>query len=242
MHVLVTRPEEDSRRTVEKLQGLGIDTSVAPLLTVVLETIGPAAIESAAAIIATSRNGVRALAASEAALKAVIHLPIFVVGGGTEEIARAAGFKSVIRGPGRASELAPVVASHLKPQAGSVAVLIGDVVAFDTVAAITQMGFTAERISAYRSVPAASLPPAVVGLLKSGKIDSVLLMSPRTAVIWDKLIQSEQPSAAAVIHICLSQEVAEALQPLPGRGKVCVAAHPSLQAILTLTKRLAHDL
>lgn len=238
MHVLVTRPEEDSRRTADRLRALGFEASIAPLIEIVLEPIASSALDGAVAVIATSRNAVRSLIASKDAHAAALRLPLFAVGGGTEALARGSGLNVALRGPGSAAELAPLVAERLAGTSGRVAVLAGDVTAFDMAAALETAGLGALTIAAYRSVAAPRLPSAVADDLHRGRIDAVMLMSPRTAATWDRTTEREPASARAVTHICLSRQVADALSPEPGRGKVVIADRPSLDAMLALTKRL----
>src|SRR2546428_158157 len=71
MHVLVTRPEPDAAELKAALEVLGHEVSVEPLLAIQSLPIPATAFEDARGLIATSRNGLRALAA-RATLDAVI--------------------------------------------------------------------------------------------------------------------------------------------------------------------------
>ena len=107
MHVLITRPEPDASETRAQLEALGHDVSVEPLLRIEPLPIDAGAFEGAQALIATSRNGLRALAASERAAPRRSSIPIFTVGPGTAELARAQGFQPDHRGPRRGARPRP---------------------------------------------------------------------------------------------------------------------------------------
>jgi uroporphyrinogen-III synthase len=62
MRILVTRPEPDATRQAELLAARGHEPVVAPLLLIEPATCVPLELEGAQALIATSRNALRALA------------------------------------------------------------------------------------------------------------------------------------------------------------------------------------
>ncbi|MFZ8393410.1 uroporphyrinogen-III synthase, partial [Staphylococcus aureus] len=80
-----------------ELAACGVASTVSPLLEIELLPLDTGAFEGTQGLIATSRNGLRALAAGPALVEAVA-LPIYVVGPGTAELARALGFSKIIAG------------------------------------------------------------------------------------------------------------------------------------------------
>jgi uroporphyrinogen-III synthase len=224
---------------VERLLTLGIEATHFPLIEIEYEPISATALAEAAAIVATSRNALRALAASPPALSAACAKTIYVVGPGTADLAESLGFSDIIEGPGTASALAPMVAAAVKRDPRPVAVLTGDVSAFDFPDALENASIKALCIPAYKSVAATSLSTEVLQRLRSRSIDAVLLMSPRTAKIWWHLVncRDERPDVSSLVHICASAKVA---QVLPSQiGNIAIAEAPNLDEILALTKRLA---
>ena len=81
MRLLVTRPEPDADETAARLTAMGHDVLVQPMLRIVFAP-PPEDIPEPAALIATSRNGVRALAAWPAAAH-WRETTLFVTGEGT---------------------------------------------------------------------------------------------------------------------------------------------------------------
>ena len=86
----------------------------------------------------------------------------------------------------------------------------------------------------YRAVPAAKLPTEALSLLKDGRLDGAILMSPRTASIFAELLvcQDAVTQARRVVCYCLSEAVAEALTPFG--FAVRVAARPREEDVLAL--------
>ena len=112
MRLLVTRPEEDAVVFKAQLIAQGHTVTIEPLLKISTEGADPIDLDGAQAIIATSRNGLRALAATPH-LEAARALLLFAVGPGTAAIARGLGFKTIVEGPSNAHELVPVSADHV---------------------------------------------------------------------------------------------------------------------------------
>lgn len=239
MHVLITRPIEDSEPLKTRVEELGCRVTLAPLMRIVFNAIPIELIADATGLIATSRNALTALAASPALVLAA-KLPLYVVGPGTAEVARRMGFKTILEGGGTAKDLLPLIRS----QAGAVNRLVylrGDVIAFDLEAALDTKGIQVTPVVAYHSVAAKALPSNVIKALETGDIDAVTLLSPRTAQIWARLAAALPPSVqlGGMTYLCLSERVGEALGQIAKADKVRVASRPQLEEMLALIKRLA---
>jgi uroporphyrinogen-III synthase len=239
MHVLITRPIEDSEPFKTRVEELGCRVTLAPLMRIVSNPIPSAPIADATGLIATSRNALTALSASPVMASAA-KLPLYVVGPGTAAVARRMGFTTILEGGGTAKDLLPVVRS----QGGAVNRLVylrGDVLAFDLEAALGTEGIQVTPVVAYRSAAAEALPLNVIKALETGDIDAVTLLSPRTAQIWARLAAALPPSVqlGGVTYLCLSERVAEALGQIAKADKVRVASRPQLEEMLALIKRLA---
>ncbi len=239
MHVLITRPEGDADDLKSRLAALGCAVTVAPLLTIEICEIAADVFDGATGIIATSRNGLRALAASPALQKALA-LPVFVVGPATEALARTLGFANVRAGHGTAATLIPVIGDTIKDSQARLIHLAGDHLAFDLKPPLTAIEIDIGAIRAYRSIAAASLDTDVATSLSAGAFDAVVLMSRRTAQTWSELVSAlkPRPDLTKMTHICLSQTVAaelEALAPL----RIETADRPTAEGLIALVYRLA---
>ncbi|MDX5360970.1 MAG: uroporphyrinogen-III synthase, partial [Alphaproteobacteria bacterium] len=100
MRVLLTRPAEDAARTAEAFAARGVETLCAPLMQIRRRRVAPeavrSALEGAQALLVTSANGVRALAAATQARG----IRVLAVGPASAEAARDAGFADVLPADG----------------------------------------------------------------------------------------------------------------------------------------------
>jgi uroporphyrinogen-III synthase len=233
MRLLVTRPEPDSAREAEMLAARGHEAVLAPLLTI--EFLGDALVDldGAQALIATSRNALRALV-SHLARDQALKLPLLAVGDATAGEARALGFTDLTIGPGTGAKLAKLIVNEFEPERGALVHLSGETIAFDLQSALETEGFTVRRVVLYRAVPSGALPAEILSLLKAGKLDGVILMSPRTAKTFADLVARHGlvTQAKSLVCYCLSEAVAEAAASLG--CKLRVAARPREEDVLAL--------
>ncbi len=115
MHLLLTRPESgpDAVALHAALLAAGHRITHAPLLSVVLTGPMPS-LDGVQALIATSRNGLKAVAPIPAA---ALGLPLFAVGPATGALGRVLGFRKVIEGPGTGRALVDIIRSEAAPAA-----------------------------------------------------------------------------------------------------------------------------
>jgi len=239
MRLLITRPEAEAAAFSAQLEALGHSVVAEPLLQMELLPISASALEGVTALIITSRNGVRALAQSQA-FDTARTLPVIAVGPGTGALARELGFSDIVAGPGTGAELVPIIAAHAMGRSAVFAHIRGDVVAFDLRQALAEQGIVVREIEAYRSQPADALSPQTQTLLQNRKLDAVILMSPRTATIFTQLVAASGLEAPArdLVLLCLSPAVAAAVKPLCPK-QIEVAESPNLEAMLSVVARVA---
>jgi len=234
MRLLVTRPEPDALKLRAVLEDAGHEAVVEPLLSLSFEDADAVDLDGAQALIATSRNALRAIKASRVLAEAR-QLPLFAVGRATAAEARALGFETVVTGAGTAAELVAQIASVLDPAAGVLVHLAGDTLAHDLAAELEAHGFRVRSTVVYRMRPATTFADTTVEDLVGGGIDGIILMSPRTAAIYARLVARHGLTAAVrtLPHFCLSEAIAQRLQPL-GAVPTRVADAPRLEELLAL--------
>jgi uroporphyrinogen-III synthase len=239
MHLLITRPELDTDAFRARLEALGHQVTSEPLLTIEHLAIATDALGDAAGLVVTSRNGLRALAASPA-MAAARQLPVIAVGPGTAALARELGFARVTEGSGTATELVPVIADVARTIGGPLTHVRGEQVAVDLEAALRVRGVELREIVAYRAVPAVALRPRTRELLASGDIDAVILMSPRTGAIFARIIAVAglREAAQKLVFLCLSPAVAASVEPL-APARVELPDRPNSAALLSAVTRVA---
>lgn len=211
MHLLVTRPEPEAQATAERLRALGHTVTVAPLLAVAFALPPEDAVEPAA-ILVTSRNGVRALAGWPQ-LAGLLERPLFAVGDATAAAARIAGFQHVRSAAGDGAALAARVRMDVQPGAGPLLYVAARERAGNVAADLAAAGYDVRTVEAYRTEKAEQFAPDVAAALAAGDIDGALFYSRRTAEAFCELAVGQTVRLPHVF--ALSADVAA---PLAGVG------------------------
>ncbi len=242
MHVLVTRPEPDSLKLVGLLEQHGHEALAAPLSSFVSLGLEAEALEGITGLVATSRNALRALVGSDA-LAAARNRTVFAVGGATADEARRMGFSRVVKGPGTAADLGPLIASLVDPAEEMLLYLAGDRLAHDLAGELQELGVRVDSRVVYRMEHARALPLHAVTAIGAHEIDAVVLMSQQAAHTWTRLVAAHhlQEPVRDMLHLCLSDAVARRLAPLGG-VEIEAAVRPTLEEMLALVDAAAAKL
>jgi uroporphyrinogen-III synthase len=229
MQALVTRPIEDAGRLLSALAERGIGALLEPLIEIRFLPAPAPDLVGVQAILATSANGVRALAR----LSEVRAVPLVAVGDATAEAARALGFTDVASAGGALWELVEFACRRLQPQSGRLVHAAGSVLAGDLKGELEARGFAVERVKLYEARLAPALSARAVEALASDAIDLAIFFSPRTASTFANLTaRAAVASHCAVIRaLSLSPATDAALAVLAWRDRL-VAARPTLLALL----------
>ncbi len=241
MHLLVTRPEPDASKQARALMSRGHDVSVEPLLEIEFVDGAEFELGGVQALVATSRNGLRALELMPQ-LTAARALPLLAVGPASAQSARALGFARVHEGKGTALSLLHVTRSHCPPGRGALLHLAGETLATNLKAVLEECGYCVRQPVLYRAKARSELSESAQAALRSGGLGGVILMSPRTAKIYRGLVAAAGLADALgnVIHFCLSEAVAVALGGGPP-PQCRIAESPREDDLLALISREAAD-
>ncbi len=232
MRLLVTRAEPDAVKLRATLEEMGHEATVEPLISVAYVENPDIDLDGVQALIATSRNALRALR-NHPIRREAVGLPLFAVGKATAEEARAIGFETLITGAGTADALMNHIVSVADPAAGLLMHLAGDRLAVDLAGDLEAQGFRVVEVVVYHSVAAKSFSDDAIEQLAMGEIDGVILLSPHTAAVYANLVRKHGLTASVrgLTHFCLSQAVARRLEPLAATD-IEIAAEPSLREVL----------
>ena len=231
MRLLITRPQEDAAAIAQLLRTRGHVPIIAPLMDVLVREGPELSLEGVQALLATSANGVRALARRTPRRD----VAVYAVGPQTAETARGAGFKNVFSAEGDATALVEFVAERADPAKGQLLHAAGAETAGRVKQALQAKGFTVENVVLYDAAPVAKLPENALLTLQDGTLDGVLLFSPRSAKTFATLATEAKVAAACekMDAYCISAATAAALMPLTF-ARVAVAGVPNQDAILAL--------
>jgi uroporphyrinogen-III synthase len=219
---------EDAAVLEARLEALGHNTILAPLLTIVPLSGVSVRDEQWQAVAITSANAVRV--APAVMLERLHALPMLTVGPQSANAARQAGFSNVQEAGGDAAGLAKHIASSRDPERGPILYLSGREQAADFAGLLGKSGFTVMRAVLYDALPAKALPPDI------HEADAIVLYSPRMARIWVDLAKQAALDLTAIRHFCLSANVAAIL---PAGSSIIVAARPTESAMIEAIGR--HD-
>jgi len=229
MKALVTRPREDSQGLAAELARLGFEVQVEPLLDIRAIPDVPVDTAGIQGILATSANGIRALA------RAVPdrHWPVWAVGDASARVARDLGYTRVASAGGDVESLTALVGERCDPAAGDLLHAAGSVTAGDLAGGLGKAGFTVRRVVLYRAETAGAVSDGLAAALAGGELDVALFFSPRTAATFVTLVQAAGLATAAgrIAAYALSPAVARELAALPWAA-VHVAAAPTQAALL----------
>ncbi|RFB78202.1 uroporphyrinogen-III synthase [Methylovirgula sp. 4M-Z18] len=221
MRILVTRAQEDAARTAERLNALGQEVLLAPVLDIV--PTGEACPRGAFdALALTSAHALGAV--DPADVHDFFAADLFVVGDRGAQMARKIGFTGPIE---VAVDAAALAADILRAAPRRVLYLAGRERKPGFEAALAQAGISLQVWETYDARAALMVPPAVLNALAQGQIDAVLHYSRRSAEIFRDLILAANLRAPLneLHHHCLSADVADALAQVPAiRMHIAAAA------------------
>jgi uroporphyrinogen-III synthase len=227
--ILVTRPRQDAEPLAEALARRGWQAIIEPMLDIVAVPGDEPDLAGVQALLATSANGVRALAKLDGARA----LPVWTVGEVTARCARELGFNVAGCAGGDVAALATLVVARLDPAGGALLHATASHRAGDLAGQLAARGFAVRRAVLYAAQAAETLSPALREALAGRAIEAALFFSPRTAETFARLVEAAAlgDCCAALAVFCFSQAVADRLAGLAWRA-VVVAARPSQAALL----------
>jgi uroporphyrinogen-III synthase len=237
MRLLVTRPEPDATETAERLRARGHEVLVWPLLRIDFAE-PPVDVPEPAAIILTSRNGVRALSRWPQ-ISGWLARPVFVTGVATAALAREAGFTDVRTPAGDAAELMDFFMSEIGKDRGPILYVAARDRAGALAGGLGANGYDIRAVVAYSAEMETTLVPSVREALRSRAIDGILFYSYRTATAFRQIVEREKlvEQLAGISIFTLSGRVAGPLHGLP--VEIRIAPNPNEESLLALLPREA---
>lgn len=231
MRILVTRPQEDAQAMAQKLTAMGHEAIIAPLLEIVFSDGPEISLDGVQAILATSANGVRAIALRTQRRD----VPVFAVGPQTAQEARRHGFTYIKNAQGDGMALARATREWAQPQAGALLHAAAGEAPKYLAPELEKRGFIVRREVLYQARAVAKFPADIAAALRSGQIDAAMFFSPRSAGIFADCANRAGLSGAcsALSAYCISEATAQALAGTPFRA-IRIAEAPNQDAFVAL--------
>ncbi len=186
MHILLTRPLEDSKDLIVKFSNLGHTVSHMPVIQIEKFNYTIKDFSDLKGIIFTSTNAIKFLDTRSIDKKIIC----FCVGTSTEKKALSSGFQNVISADGNVSNLKELILQNFYPSSGKLLYVSGEIITSDLDKDLLSNGYKVERIITYLVKPVKNLDIKFVQKLKSNMPDIVYVYSQNSALSFLKLINN----------------------------------------------------
>jgi len=205
MHIVITRPIEDSINLITKLKKL--DNLVTHLPVIKIEKLKTKEInlQNYKAVIFTSSNAIRFMNVEKFNSK----IKCFCVGGVTEFTAKQAGFTNVYSSEGSVDSLTELIIRTLDVKLGKLLYLSSEFISKDLDRDLINAGFSVDRISNYTSVPVEQIDELTLNFLKKNPPDAFFIYSSKSAKNLFNLL-NKYSLLNVVTHsnlMCISEKV-----------------------------------
>jgi uroporphyrinogen-III synthase len=188
MHILLTRPLEDSTEMILKFKSLGHQVSHLPLLKVERINYNEINFTDLKGIIFTSANAVKFL--DVRTIKK--NIPCFCVGNATEIKARSVGFQNIITAEGNVRNLKELILQNFDQKDGKIFYVSGENISIDLDQQLSKEGYNIKRIINYRTIHNENTNENFIKKLKLNMPDIVYIYSQNSALNFLKLIKINQ--------------------------------------------------
>ena len=185
MHILLTRPIEDSKELIIKLNNLGHKVSHLPVINVVGEEYRDFSEEEFKGIIFTSSNAVKNLNLK----KINKNIQCFCVGSATERTARINGFQKVYSADGNVSNLKEIIIQNFNTKNEKLIYVSGEIITTNLDKDLISEGYNVDRIINYKVLPVENLDLKFLKELKSSIPEIVFIYSQNSAKSFLSIIK-----------------------------------------------------
>ena len=229
MHVLLTRPYNQSIEMKRQLEEMGCRVSIEPVLKISQLSFDNKHIKASNVLILTSYNASKIVANIKKLDK---EIRIFAVGKKTAEPFLKAGFKNVSWAAGDAESLLSLVTDKVGKDIKSIFYVSGKHVTKNLANILNERGYKVRRVIVYNATPVKAMSKTTKNMIKRGDIDYIAFMSYRTAFYFNVLVRkyNMQLYLNRIKAITLSPKVARGLQENHWKS-IDVATAPSNEAL-----------
>ena len=177
MHILLTRPLEDSRDLIIKFQNLGHKVSHFPVIKIEPVKYEQPDFNDYKGIIFTSANAVKNLDLKNIDKKILC----FCVGSATEKIVKQNGFQNIFCADGNVNNLKEIILQNFNCNHGSLLYVSGQIISSNLDIDLITEGYSVKRIVNYNVLPIEEISEEFVKDLKSFIPDMIFIYSENSA-------------------------------------------------------------
>ena len=205
MHIVITRPKEDSFFLIERLKKLGHTVTHIPVIKIEGLKTEKINFQNYKAVIFTSSNAIKFLNVGKFDSK----IKCYCVGKMTEFIARQAGFINTCSSEGTVDSLIELIIRSFENKSGKFLYLSSEFISKNLDVDLINVGFTVDRISNYTTFPVEEVDKNIIDFLKKKSPDVIFVYSSKSAKNLFNLI-NKYSLLNVVTHsnlMCISEKV-----------------------------------
>ena len=205
MHIVITRPKEDSLFLIERLKKLGHTVTHFPVIKIEKLQTKKINLENYKAVIFTSSNAIRFMNIEKFDLK----IKCFCVGSATEFTAKQAGFINTYSSEGTVDSLIELIIRTLDTKSGKLLYLSSEFISRDLDKELIKAGYSVDRISIYTSLPVYQIDKITLDFIIKNRPDVFFIYSSKSAKNLFNLI-NKYSLLNIVTHsnlMCISEKV-----------------------------------
>ena len=173
MHILLTRPLDDSKDLILKFSSLNHKVSHLPLLSIQKKEFIEPNYKDFKGIIFTSANALKNLDVS----KIDKYIICFCVGTATERKAKELGFQNIFCAEGNVNNLKELILQNFNPKSGPILYVSGEIVSYNLDKVLFAEKYTVKRIINYTAIPNENLNDNFITEIKSSVPEIVFIYS-----------------------------------------------------------------
>ena len=212
MHILLTRPLEDSIEMILKFKSLGHKVSHIPLINIVAKKYFFTNFSEFSGIIFTSSNAIKYLD-----LKIIDkRINCFCVGSATEKKARSVGFQNIFSADGNVNNLKEIILQNFHSSNGRLLYISGELISNDLDKDLISEGYNIERIINYSALPIDTISKNILEEIKIFPPDMIYVYSEKSAINLKNLVKkySLDNNLINCNLMCISEKTSKALSGL----------------------------
>ena len=188
MHILLTRPLEDSHEMILKFQSLSHEVSHMPLISIEGVKYEDLSFSDFKAIIFTSSNAIKFLDIKSINKKIIC----FCVGSAPEKKAKSNGFQNIFCTDGNVNNLKELILQNFNSSDGKLLYVSGEIISNDLDQQLISEGYNVKRIINYSANPIKKFNDDFIEKLKLKMPEIVYVYSQNSAISFLNLIKNYQ--------------------------------------------------
>ncbi len=177
MHIVITRPKEDSLYLIENLLNLGHVVTHLPVIKIEKLETQKINLLNYQAVIFTSSNAIKFMNIEKFNSK----IKCFCVGKATEFIARQVGFINTYTSEGTVDSLIELIKRTLDSKLGKLLYISSEFISKDLDKDLIKVGYFVDRISNYTSIPVEEIDKKTLDFLEKNPPHVIFIYSSKSA-------------------------------------------------------------